>query len=166
MNTKVVVMAVIALAVIGLAAFQFTKKPTEQAATTKMVVDGSDANDVVMEASMTLTPTPTGTENVVDVSDLKNGTYEAVGTYTSPAGKESIEVTVTLEDGIITDAQVEPQAVNEVSKKMQASFKEGFGVLVVGKPISEVKLGKVSASSLTSGGFNEALQKIMTEAKG
>jgi uncharacterized protein with FMN-binding domain len=149
-------MAVIALAVIGIAAMQFNTmgKSQNEAASTQV------GDTIMVPGTPTSVPEPTESTE----STLKDGAYEAMGNYISPAGPESIQVSVTLEDGIITDAEVEPQAVHETSKKMQASFKEGFRELVVGKPITEVKLSKVSASSLTSGGFNEALQKIIEEA--
>lgn len=152
-------MAVVALAVIGIAAMQFNNnKSADQAAST---TESMQQQDMVVDTGA-VSPVTEDT-NMVEVT-LKNGTYNATGGYTSPAGEETIGVMVTLTDGIITEAEVEPQAVNEVSKKMQNSFKDGFKELVIGKPISEVKLSKVSASSLTSGGFNEALQKIIQEA--
>ena len=44
-------------------------------------------------------------------------------------------------------------------------FASGFKALVVGKKITDVNLDKVSGSSLTSGGWNEAITKIEAQAK-
>lgn len=44
-------------------------------------------------------------------------------------------------------------------------FKSGVSSLTVGKDIDDVKLSRVSGSSLTSTGFNSALDTIKTEAR-
>jgi hypothetical protein len=102
---------------------------------------------------------------VVTGSVYKDGTYTAVGEYKSPAGAEEIGVTVTLKNDIIVDVTVEPKATVAISKRMQADFAANYKTLVVGKNIAEVKLTKVSGSSLTPAGFNDALVKIMAQAK-
>ncbi len=99
-------------------------------------------------------------------SSYQDGTYTANGEYAYHSGKESIGVTVTLKNGKIEDVKVEEKAVSPISKKMQADFAANYKVLVVGKNIDEVKLGKVSGSSLTPIGFNTALEDIKTQASG
>ncbi|KXK09170.1 MAG: hypothetical protein UZ21_OP11001000228 [Microgenomates bacterium OLB22] len=47
---------------------------------------------------------------------------------------------------------------------MQGLFAEGYKTQVVGKSIDELKLDVVNGSSLTPKGFEDALQKIKTEA--
>ncbi len=95
----------------------------------------------------------------------KNGTYSADGEYRSPAGAESITVSLTLVNDVITDATVTPHATNKRSIQMQDAFISGFKQLVVGKNIDEVTLDKVSGSSLTPKGFNDAIAKIKVQAK-
>ncbi len=43
-------------------------------------------------------------------------------------------------------------------------FAGGISDVVVGKNINDIDVDKVSGSSLTSGGFNEAIEKIKQEA--
>lgn len=95
----------------------------------------------------------------------KSGTYDANGTYRSPGGTEEIAVTITLNGNTITDASVTPKAASSTSKEYQAEFVAGYKKMVVGKDINEVKLSNVSGSSLTSRGFNEALDEIRSEAR-
>lgn len=95
----------------------------------------------------------------------KDGTYSARGNYYSPAGLESITINVTIKDGIITDTSAVAEATDEKSVKMQGVFIENYKQYVVGKSIDEVKLDKVSGSSLTGAGFNDAISKIKTEAR-
>lgn len=95
----------------------------------------------------------------------KDGTYTATGSYQSPAGAESIEISVTLKDNIVTATTFTPKATNEVSIKLQGMFAGGYNAMVVGKSLDEVKLDKVSGSSLTPKGWNDAIEKIKLEAK-
>lgn len=109
---------------------------------------------------------PTTTETTDSTSNVSytDGTYTAVGNYQSPGGAEEIGVTVTLKDNVITDVSVEPKATRGISVNMQKMFADNYKPMVVGKNINEVHLGKVSGSSLTPKGFNDALVKIEAQA--
>lgn len=95
----------------------------------------------------------------------KDGEYSASGTYTSPGGEEKVAVKLTLKDDKITEIDVTPQAATPTSTQYQGEFVSGYKGLVVGKDIDEVKLSKVSGSSLTSRGFNDALEQIKQDAQ-
>lgn len=100
-----------------------------------------------------------------NTSIYKDGTYSVTGNYISPGGSESVGVTLTLNNGKIIDSIVTPEATRNESKRWQNVFVENYKQYVIGKNIDEVKLDRVSGSSLTSGGFNDALSKIRNEAK-
>jgi hypothetical protein len=110
------------------------------------------------------TPIMMSSQGMMDDSSYEDGTYSADGVYRSPAGAEEIHVTLTLEDDIITAAQVEGTATNPKSKVMQGQFIAGFNEQVVGKSIDELSLGVVNGSSLTPKGFMDAVAKIKVEA--
>ena len=111
-----------------------------------------------------ITPTTnTTTQTTMAGAEIKDGTYEATGEYTSPAGPEVVPIKLTLKNGVIESIEFNQQVTNPGSIKFQGMFKEGYQALVVGKKISEVKLDKVSGSSLTPKGFNDAIQKIITQ---
>lgn len=95
----------------------------------------------------------------------QDGEYMAVGSYTSPGGGETIDVTLTLQDNIVTAVEVTPNAKLPISKKYQGQFIEGYKELVLGKNIDEVELDVVSGSSLTPIGFENALEQIKAEAQ-
>lgn len=97
--------------------------------------------------------------------DYKDGTYSATGSYKSPAGPEQIGVTLTLKNNIVTDATVTPEATAKRSVMMQNDFAANYKPLVVGKNINDINLTKVSGSSLTPAGFNDALANIESQAK-
>ena len=109
-------------------------------------------------ASVTILPT-------ADKAGYKDGTYSAVGNYNSPGGPEEIGVSVTLKNNLITNASVEVKATRRKSLMVQQDFADHFKPFVIGKNINEVKLDKVSGSSLTPAGFNDAIAKIKAQAK-
>lgn len=95
----------------------------------------------------------------------KDGTYTMNGSYFSPGGEESVGVTVTLKNGIITDSLVQVLATRPISIKLQGVFTVNYKPLVIGKSINDVVLDKVSGSSLTPKGWNDAIAKIKAQAK-
>lgn len=99
-------------------------------------------------------------------SAYQNGSFSATGTYKSPAGAESITVNITLKDSVIANTTATAQTTDSTSRMYQNEFLNGYKSMVVGKNIDEVSLSKVSGSSLTSAGFNDALSQIKTKAKG
>lgn len=122
-------------------------------------------------ANTNSSPTPqqameqTPSSSTTAKSPYKNGEYNAMGDYQSPGGAEQIDVTLTLEDGMVKEVEVVPQATRPISKTKQADFAANYKEFVVGKNIDEVLLTKVSGSSLTPKGFNDAIEKIKVEAK-
>ena len=93
-----------------------------------------------------------------------DGTYTAEGSYQTPETVEKISVTLTLADGIVTDVEVtgDPQAPE--SKQYQGQFIEGIADEVDGKAIDDLNVSRVAGSSLTSGGFNQAVEAIKEQA--
>jgi uncharacterized protein with FMN-binding domain len=147
LNPTMLLVGIIVIAVIGFVLFQ-GMKPT--------------SNTTQKTTKQEVTVSPTAAEK--KMASYKDGSYKATGNYTSPAGEEEIAVMITLANSIITDVTVEPKATNQISKAKQADFVANYKEMVMGKSIQDVKLGKVSGSSLTPQGFNEALEEIKTEA--
>lgn len=117
-------------------------------------------------ASETSTPAETA-DGTTDASDsgYTDGTYTADGTYTSPGGTETISVTLTLADGVVTDVAVDNSATtNPNSLRYQGEFISGIAAEVVGVPIDEIDVDRVGGSSLTSEGFDAAVATIRAEA--
>jgi hypothetical protein len=139
-----------------------TDTSADTGANTQATNTAEATNGTATEPATNTDTTPT-TETANVYAD---GTYSATGTYSSPAGKEEVPVTLTLVNGVITDASVSIAATNATSKQFQAVFSENFAALVVGKNIDDVNLSKVSGSSLTPKGFNDAISQIKGEARG
>lgn len=98
-----------------------------------------------------------------DADAYTDGTYEATGSYANPGGTSSVDVTMTIADNTVTEVDVAPGA-SGTSLSYQEQFIAGIDNEVVGKAVNDIAVSKVSGSSLTSGGFNEALAQIKSEA--
>ena len=95
----------------------------------------------------------------------KDGTYSADGTYTSPNGQETVGVELTLAGDTVSAVNITVHPSNPNTKKFQGEFASGISAQIVGKNIDELNVSKVAGSSLTSGGFNDAVQQIKSQAK-
>lgn len=93
-----------------------------------------------------------------------DGTYTAEGSYATPESVETISVTVTLADDVVTAVEVTGNPTKRESEQYQSQFIGGIQAEVVGKDIDEISVSRVAGSSLTSGGFNEAIDAIKAEA--
>ena len=97
-------------------------------------------------------------------SAYADGTYTADGSYQTPESVEKISVTVTLQDDVITAVSVSGNPQKRESEEYQSKFIGGISSEVVGKSIDEISVSRVAGSSLTSGGFNQAIETIKAEA--
>lgn len=93
-----------------------------------------------------------------------DGTYSDTGSYQAPSGTETIEVTITLKNDTIEAVEVVGEATDPQAKLHQGEFINGIAGIVVGKNIDQIQVDKVGGSSLTSGGFNAAVDAIKAEA--
>lgn len=96
-------------------------------------------------------------------SAYADGTYTADGSYQTPESVEKISVTVTLQDDVITAVSVSGNPQKRESEEYQSKFIGGISSEVVGKSIDEISVSRVAGSSLTSGGFNQAIETIKAE---
>ncbi len=106
-------------------------------------------------------------KTIVDTNHTfyKNGVYSQVGNYISPAGAETVTVTLEVMNDVVTNATFKGGATNKASITNQGKFASGFSGVVVGQPVDSIALTVVNGSSLTPKGFMDALSKIKSEAK-
>lgn len=143
-----IVLVVMVAAIVGWQVLGQSSQPASSPETNQDVVSPANESE--------------GTEQLSYV----DGEYNATGNYQSPAQLEEVEVTLTVANGVITDAAFKGLATHPTSKKLQGMFAEGFEEEVVGKKVDEVNLTVVNGSSLTPKGFMDALSKIKTQAQG
>lgn len=94
----------------------------------------------------------------------KDGTYSADGNYKSPNGTETVGVQLTLANGTVSAVEITEHPSNPNTRKFQGQFAGGIADQVVGKSLDEIEVSKVAGSSLTSGGFNQAVEAIKAQA--
>jgi uncharacterized protein with FMN-binding domain len=124
--------------------------------------DGDTARDSGSDGG-TSTGAPDTTE-AATAGSYSDGEYTESAEYQSPNGTEEVTVTVTLADGVITAVESVGDGDNPNSKRYQTEFADGIADVVVGKNIDEISVDKVAGSSLTSDGFNAAIEKIKADA--
>jgi uncharacterized protein with FMN-binding domain len=155
-NAKIYAILVVGLiAVVLVVARQFT--PQEETLSNQVNQPLSEQTNSENPGGTVMTGSETGI--------YQDGTYEVMGEYMSPGGPEQIAVKLTLSEGQIAAAEVQPQAERPNSVIFQGIFAENYQEFVLGKNIDELKLDKVAGSSLTPKGFNDALEKIKAEAQ-
>jgi len=173
MQNKQLITGIMVIAVIGIltaGGVLYSQNQSKVSPAPKQVVE----TDVTTQATPDLSaaaggtmPTTIGQENSgVTNPDFMDGEYSAVGTYTSPGGQETIDVTVTLKNSIVTAVEVTPNATLPISANFQRKFADGVAEVVVGKAITDIKLDAVSGSSLTPKGFADAIEEIKIAAQG
>jgi uncharacterized protein with FMN-binding domain len=120
---------------------------------------GSEADSppspVRTETTTPGTPSRTG-------STYADGEYSATGEYSGGSG--SIDVAVTLDEGMITDVTVTPKGTDPTARDLQERFAEPIPEAVVGRDIDDVQIDRLAGSSETPDGFNAAIEQIKTQA--
>ncbi|WP_366180106.1 FMN-binding protein [Actinomyces timonensis] len=98
-----------------------------------------------------------------------DGSYQDTQAYKGadelPAD-ESIDVSVTLSDGAITDVTVTGRAGNATSEDFIRGFTSRIKGAVVGKSIEQAHVTALAGASKTSAAFNAAIDAIAEQARG
>lgn len=115
-------------------------------------------------SAATTSPEPAASEAASGASTYEDGTYTAEGSYATPESVETIVVTVTLEGDVVTAVEVTGDPQKRESEQYQGQFIGGIADVVVGQDIDTLSVSRVAGSSLTSGGFNQAIDAIKSEA--
>jgi hypothetical protein len=95
----------------------------------------------------------------------KDGEYTEQGTYNSPGGTELISVDLTIKSNAVSAVVVKTVKADPTAREYEELFEQGISKAIVGKKINELNVSRVGGSSLTSMGFNDALDKIRASAK-
>jgi hypothetical protein len=108
----------------------------------------------------TATPTPTAT---AQSSTYTDGTYTANTSYSVPRETNTLAVTLTVKNDIITAASATHTGFGE-SQGYHSSFDSSLKGTVVGKSLASFTASRIGSASLTSAAFNKALTSIKTQA--
>lgn len=126
--------------------------------------DAAADSDSATGGTQTETDTSAGDASQ-DGGSYVDGTYTESGSYSTPDGTlESVEVTLTIADDIVTAVEVTGDPVARESQQYQSQFIGGIADEVVGQAVDDISVTRVAGSSLTSGGFTQALDAIKVDA--
>ncbi|MET0931138.1 MAG: FMN-binding protein [Aeromicrobium sp.] len=138
---------------------------SDESETTSTATSAAPTTDAPAAEATTDAPTEdTPDIGEADAGAYADGDYSAEGSYTNPGGQSTVKVDLTISDGTISDVTVTPEAENGTSKQFQEKFAGGIADEVVGKSLDDLDVSKVAGSSLTSTGFNEAIEQIASDA--
>ena len=177
MPITVIIVAIVAIAGAGL--FFLNNEPTPENTHTEVVAEEPLARtDVETPAEVTSdsdevsgsagnhTPEESIVHETAPTPAPTVQTYTAEAGYLTPARQElSIEVSLTVDsDGVITDADVTYDGKQDgYSNPNQKRFDDAYERFVIGEEIDGLELSQVGGSSLTTGAFNDALDKIRAQ---
>lgn len=154
------------LSIAGCAAESADETPAADAANTPSPAASAPAPGSA-EASESAAASGSTAAGPAQAGAYVNGEYTGSGTYIPPSGKEEeVDVRLTLEDSVVTELEVTTSGNHPTSKQYQREFTSDIQNQVVGRNIDELDVSKVLGSSLTSQGFNRALEAIRSEAAG
>lgn len=114
---------------------------------------GTSSNDTNSSASTTTS------------SSYKDGTYTVTSDYFVPPGQEEIQVSLTVQNGVVTSSSIQNSEHDHDSASFQEAFATEYKSAVVGKALSGLDLNTVAGASETTQGFNDALSQIRTKAQ-
>lgn len=133
-----------------------------------MAFTGNDETSPTTNTTSTTQTTSesSGSSMTSDHSDMDHadGEYTASADYATPGGVDTITLNVTLADNAVTAVSMSTNPQDGESKEYDDNFQEAYKEFVVGKPIDEIALSRIAGSSLTTGGFMDALDQIATQA--
>ncbi|HVW23315.1 MAG TPA: hypothetical protein VHB51_02445 [Candidatus Saccharimonadales bacterium] len=104
-------------------------------------------------------------EQATSSASYKDGSYTASESYFVPPGQESIQVNLTITNGVVTDSSVANSENDRESAIFQQEFASAYKNQVVGRAISALNISSISGASDTTRAFNDALDQIRHEAE-
>lgn len=123
---------------------------------------GVSASLLGAEAPVADAQTVEPSEAASKASRYADGVYTATGQYGGLPS--SLIVQVRLVRGMVARVEVGTPAKDPTSLGYQKRFAAAVPAVVVGRPIDQVKVGKLAGASGCPDGFNAAIAKIRAQA--
>lgn len=153
------VMTILVIAGLVVVADYFKSSGSAQS---KIATSQQTSSPMQMATTTTSSSTPT---MGMSHSAYKDGTYAATSSYFVPSGQESIDVTLTVKNGVIVGSTIKNSETDYDSAVYQESFASVYKHYVVGQQLSGLQLSGVAGASDTTQGFNDALSQITSQAQ-
>lgn len=154
---------VLIIGVVVIAGFVFFMLPSRQSPEPP----APSAATTVTDVALPLTPSlERRIEDVVllQTNTYRNGTYTTHASYYTPKRqKHVISVTLSLQDDVITAADVQYDSA-AAKTPSHTRFDGAYESLVLGVEMDDLDLSRVGGASLTTTAFNETLADIASDA--
>lgn len=138
---------------------------TPNASTTQTTNSGASSSASTDATSSTGSSAASGTSTSTTTSSYKDGTYTASANYSVPHGyQNSINVSVTIKDGVISAASATHSSSDRESAEFIDSFNSSLSSKVVGQSLSGASFSRIGGASLTTDGFQTAIETVKNEA--
>jgi hypothetical protein len=121
------------------------------------IVPTGNSSQSVSSGTSISTPAATTT-------NFKDGSYSAAANYDTPGGVQTMSVNLTISGNTVTDVSITQNATGREDEAYQSDFAYEYKSDVVGKKVSDISLSRVAGASLTTEGFNNALDQIKNQA--
>ncbi len=169
-RTKLIAIVVSVVVIAGIVVFADHIKANSSTADTTLAQTSNSApttntTKTATPTDSTTTSNTTATTTTTNSSGYKDGTFTASSSYYVPHGYENIQVSLTLKDGVVTDASLRNSESDPDSASFQEEFTSAYKSHVVGKKISGLRLSIISGASDTTQGFNDAVSQIASKAQ-
>jgi hypothetical protein len=117
------------------------------------------------QTTKTTTVQPTQTTTATPVTQSQSKTVSTTVNFSVPKGHtDSMSVTATVKDGVITNISFDQQSSNHESEEYYQRFESRFSTAsVVGKNIGSVSLSRVGGATLTTNAFNRAVSNLASQ---
>ncbi|WP_243118455.1 FMN-binding protein [Actinomyces wuliandei] len=97
-----------------------------------------------------------------------DGSYsvsQAYGAVDDLVEEDSIDVTLTMSDGLVTQVEVVGNVMTSTSQEHVDSFSEAIDEAVVGRSVEDAHVHALAGASKTSEAFNKAVDAIAEQAR-
>ena len=92
---------------------------------------------------------------------IADGNYEQNVTYSSPAGDDIVDISISVLNNTITSVSLKPTHAAPISENFIKNYNQSIQSLVVGKKIDQINLPhNVAGSSLTNAAFKQYLSQL------
>lgn len=122
--------------------------------------------DISLVSGLVDLPATADQQHNATVSTFADGSYTTAVSYFTPRRTEhTMDVTLVVADGVITDASILWDGKAEASTPSHRGFADAYQAEVIGQNLETIDLSRVGGASLTSDAFNEAIDTIEAEAR-
>jgi uncharacterized protein with FMN-binding domain len=157
---RIAAIIAIVIVVTAVVLVEHFKNNSTAAASTPTPTTNTTQTDTAVEPSSS---TPSSSTN--SSATYKDGIYTQQAQYSVPRSYETIQVTVTIKNGVVTSSKVSNSEGDPKSAEFQREFTSEYQNQVIGKNLSDLMLDTVAGASDTTEGFNQAIVSIRSQAQ-